>query len=144
MKKKQKTDNDSIFQRSTITDIGIIIGSISFIYNGEQTIWRYIFAGTLFALCFCILFSPKPIKWAKEIKNDTRQSLSPRQKQTRIFLNKAMEYITKYFYILLFIHAILFRMDKSLFWTIFTCLYWIFFILYFVLRIICYKMRINY
>lgn len=144
MKKKHKINSNSAFQRSTITDIGIIICSISFVYSGQQTISRAIITGILLFFVYRVTFDPRPIKWAKERKSDILQLLSPRQKQTRAFLNKAIEHITKYFYIVLFFYAILFRIDKSLFWIILTCLYWIFFILYFTLRIICYKMRINY
>ena len=137
---------ETIFQRSSITDIAIIVCSISFIYNynSKQTIWGGIIVITLFILFYRIVLHPKPIKCAIERKKQMRQSLSPRQKQIRSFLSKAIVHITKYFYIVLFFYAILYRIDRSIFWIILTCLYWIFFILYFILRIICYKTRINY
>lgn len=137
MKEKRNTNRDTIFRPRLITDIVIIACSILSIPKEFPVVLENILLGICLVLIICIIFDIRPIKFTKKKREEKVLST----KQHRL-ISHTMDFVTKYFYILFFIYIILQKID-NLFWTILTCLFWILFALYFILRIVCYKLKIN-
>ena len=128
------------FRRSTITDIAIIVCSLLFIQDLLPLAVLNVIRGVtiIFIVCFTFDF---PLPFPSEKKDTKKQQ--PKQKRNHAVISKIMDITTTCLYIFLIIYVTFRAIDKSLFLDIITWLYWLIFTLYFILRIACFKLKIN-